>query len=268
MTSLDKPKLYFIQHPLADKTLPEETLATFTDADVNEYESEYQIYKDTQQLAVEKTHEYCQELKKYLGAVFGGTDTKVVKYIERAIRGGDALTDIHAKNYLHPSDVRGKVLRSRERYSAFTDTTNAPKTTGDDTLQEINNAVAFLMEEGLVLNTDFTISNAVSLAKAKASESLDSHLQERDSDGESCWKDASQFNIFLNDGSRVDTKKYAFSYINSNINTKCLSLDMGDGTEEDEESNEEMRNLNSDGGYYKVSFRDSSTPSYTIVCDN
>jgi len=43
---------------------------------------------------------------------------------------------------------------------------------------------------------------------------------------------------------------------------------MGDGTEEDEESNEEMRNLNSDGGYYKVSFRDSSTPSYTIVCDN
>ena len=65
MTDLEKPELHFILHPLADKTLKEETLATFTDADLADYENEYQIYKEVQQKAVEKTHLYCVELRSY-----------------------------------------------------------------------------------------------------------------------------------------------------------------------------------------------------------
>ena len=164
--------------------------------------------------------------------------------------------------------MANQVHKARERYSVFMDADNAPKTGGDDTLQEINYAVSFLMEAGLALNADFTISNAVALAKTRASETLDTHLQAKDTDGDGVWQDASQFNILLSDGSKVDTTKYVFSYYDKNINTKPLDLVGGDGTDESFESNGQMRDLNLHGGYYTVSFKDSPTPTYNMVCDN
>jgi len=48
-------------------------------------------------------------------------------------------------------------------------------TIGDDsTLSEINNAVAFLLDKGYVLNTDFTVANSVAVAKTYVREEIQS----------------------------------------------------------------------------------------------
>lgn len=166
------PNIYHIQHPLADKTLPQETLSTFTDKDIAEYTSEYEEYRRVQDEAVRASKEIYNTCREQTIALFGDGDGKQVRYLDRNMRSGESFVDKHASSYLNPSYVKSSVEEARKKYCAFTSAANAPKI-GEDTLQEINNAVVFLMERGLNLGVDFTVSNAVSVGKTIASEEFE-----------------------------------------------------------------------------------------------
>ena len=166
------PEIYHIQHPLADRDLPQETLSTFMDMDVAEYTSEYEEYRRVQDEAVRASKEIYDTCRESMIALFGDSDGKQVRYLDRNMRNGESFVDQHARSYLNPGYVKSSVEEAREKYCAFTSTANAPKT-GEDTLQEINNAVVFLMERDLKLGVDFTVSNAVSVARTIASEEFE-----------------------------------------------------------------------------------------------
>jgi len=167
------PDIYHIQHPLADRDLPQETLSTFTDADIAEYTSEYEEYRRVQNEAVRASKEIYDTCRNSMIALFGDSDGKQVRYLDRNMRNGQSFVDQHARRYLNPGYIKSSVEEAREKYCAFTSTANAPKTGGEDTLQEINNAVVFLMERHLKLGVDFTVSNAVSVARTVASEEFE-----------------------------------------------------------------------------------------------
>jgi len=253
------PTLYYIKHPLADKNLPEQTLATFTDNDIAEYKAEFEIYKSAQHDAVRAMSDMIDTCRVSLKSIFGGeSDCKQVKYFDRMVRGGETLTDQHAKQYPRPSHVEQRITEAKEKYCNFIGSSNAPKASGDDTLQEINNAVAYLMEKGMALNSDFTISNAVSVAKASAQQDLDDHLI-GNADGEGYV--AMPFSLMLKEGSPFPTSSFAYKGSGSNtMRTKIVDMNL----DEDTLSDSAKRIVNEGTFTYKVTFSHASTPCLEI----
>lgn len=174
------PDIYYIKHPLSDSTLPQEVLSTFTDADVAEYTSEYEEYRRIQDEAVRASKKIYDTCREHVVALFGDGDGKQVRYLDRNMRNGESFVDQHAKSYLMPDYVKSLVEEARRKYCAFTSAANAPKTGGEDTLQEINNAVVFLVEEGLMVGFDFTVSNAVAVARTIVSEKFEDQASKTD----------------------------------------------------------------------------------------
>tara|TARA_Y100000310_G_scaffold345209_1_gene462690 strand:- start:4770 stop:5522 length:753 start_codon:yes stop_codon:yes gene_type:complete len=248
--TVNSPKVYYIQHPLADNELPEQTLATFTDEDVAEYTSEYEEYLRVQNEAVRSVRELYDTTREYVVAIFG-EDSKQVRYLDRMVRNGESLVDIHAKKYPHPDYTTDAVSHAKDKYSCFLGQANAPKASGDETLQEINNAVSFLIKKGLELNSDFTISNAVSMARTLAAQEMNDSLPDNEE-----YVPASNYNLFLKDGSPFPSSQV--SLFREGINLYFRNDDINwvpDG---------EVEKLMEKGANYTISFRDSDTP-YVVV---
>ena len=201
-TNVTSPALHHIIHPLADKTISEQALSTFTDSDIAEYTSEYTEYRSAQSVAVTDMHELVTLSRSLLKAMFG-EDSKQTKYLERAIRNGETLTDRHSRLYCSPSTLNDKIVAARKQYCNFLSEENAPKSSGDNTLQEINNATIFLLGKDFELNSDFTISNAVAIAQTVASQEFDDNLQDEQQ------IPASNFHMVLKGVSEFDTSRYS-----------------------------------------------------------
>jgi len=260
MTQIDKPELFYIKHPLADRNLPEQTLATFSDEDLADYRSEYEEYQVIQHEAVRVVADLGKTCRKYLSVIFDGDNSKPVKYFDRVMRGGECMTDTHAQKYPSPDTVMNRVQNAKEKYCSFLGQDNAPKVGGEDTLQEINNAVAFLMNKGMTLNSDFTISNAVTIAKSMASQEFDDHIHDAKAT-EIGVVSISQFNVMC--GSvPFPFKDYGVRYNRSgHLTLKPISLN---ATSTEEELDSQISKLLEDDATYAVSFVESDSPTYNL----
>ena len=255
--TVTKPTLYYITHPLADRDLPEQTLATFTDEDVAEYKAEYEQYRSIQNDAVREMADHIATCRDYLKVIFGAEyDCKQIKYFDRMSRGGETVTDKHAKQYIHPETSKQEVLTAREKYCNLMGSSNAPKASGEDTLQEINNACTFLMENGYALGSDFTVSNAVSIAKTVVSEKIEEETPFGEPTG------SPVYNLFLNDGTEFPKNSFAYSLLGANqMKLKCVDINF-----DAELHGEQVSRISSNRSLtFEVSFKESSTPKL-IVC--
>jgi len=256
MVNLKKPTLYYIKHPLADGELSQQALATFTDEDCSEYRSEYDEYLNTQHQAVKDMSVLCNECITYIKTIFGeGHDGKQIRYFERNIRNGESFTDQHANKYPQPENVDRKVQEARKKYCSFLGQENAPKVGGEDTLQEINNAVSFLLKRGLSLNTDFTVSNSVSMAKTLASQDFDDSVV-------SCDEGTTlvQHNVMMLDGTAFPSSSFVVTPKGGNK----FSLKSVDITKDYEDWSDEIKGMMDVGASYAVSFVERDEPTFKV----
>jgi hypothetical protein len=165
--------LYHIQSPLASfPAIKKSILATFSDQQLEHYREEYDRYLTAQRAAVADGSVKCDELRKLVRELFGGTNSKQYKYFERMIKNGELVIDKHSQLYSRPEKVTKAVQEAREEYSSA-HSTRITMGADDSTLEEMNNAVAFLLNNGYVLNTDFTVANAVTVAQRHVRQNID-----------------------------------------------------------------------------------------------
>jgi len=164
---VNKPEMYHMEHYLKDaQTLPKEALAIVSEQDMLGYEKEYAVYQKIQQEAVQKCSTLVSEVKERISVLFGGNYSKQYKYFDRAVMGGEILTDQHNSLFPKPNVVRDLVETAKLRCPNI-QTDNSVGGRSNESVEEMNSAVSYLLGEGLTLNTDFTVGNAVEVAKAR-----------------------------------------------------------------------------------------------------
>jgi len=147
-------------------------------------------------------------------------------------------------------------MNARKKYCAFMSQDNAPKVGGEDTLQEINNAVSFLLKRGLSLNTDFTVSNAVNIAKTIASQDLDDEVVVAGEKGTAL----TQRNVLMSSGKPFPTSSFRCIARGGNK----LTIKSIDISKDFDDWDEEIQTLINDGATYAVSFLESDDPTFTV----
>ena len=166
--TVEKPKMYHVEHFLKDAdTLPKEALAIVSDSDLVAYENEFDVYQKQQQTVVQEVSTLSTEAKERIEVIFGRR-SKQYKYIERAIYNGEALADLHNKLFPKPHKVREAVETAKLRCPNIGKASSVGGRS-NESIEEINTAVAYLLGEDLKLNSEFTIGNAVEVAKARKS---------------------------------------------------------------------------------------------------
>jgi hypothetical protein len=218
----NKIELFYIDHPLISAPqLSEEVLSTFSEEQLEEYSALYDQYKTAQRKAAATGHELSRTCRDLLKTLFCDPAneydiSKQVKYFDRMIRNGQTNVDIHSVKYPDPDKVTRLVAKAKERIGNIAK--SRVTVGGEDTLQEINNAATFLLGKGLVLNVDFTVSNAVSLATAHVQESLDSETNNGDK------VSIANYNVLLNGEQLEDALDYAMVR-NSRYSPKTYMLE-------------------------------------------
>ena len=257
MTNLTKPTLYYIKHPLSDGTLSEQALASFSEEDVAEYRSEYDEYLTTQHQATKDMNVLCNDAMTYIRLIFGSEyDSKQVRYFERATRNGETFVDKHSHQYPPPDTDESSVHSARQKYCSFMGNDNAPTVGGEDTLQEINTAVSFLLKRGLSLNADFTVSNAVRMAKTLASQDFDDECVSSNKDGIS----VANHNMIIKGGTPFPSNSFAvYSKGGNNLGLKLIDINV-----EYDEMDEGIKKLVDEGAKYSVSFVASDEPTFEV----
>jgi len=256
MVNITRPTVYYIQHPLSDPTLSEQALASFSDEDIAEYKSEHQEYLTAQFQAVKDMRVLCDEAMEYVRAIFGKEHSgKQVRYFERNINNGETFVDKHSVKYAAPETVESRIVKARQKYCALLGEQNVPTIGGSETLQEINNAVAFLLGKGLSLNVDFTVSNALTVAKTIASQDFDDSVAASD-DGTTI----AQYNVVMKNGSPFPATSFKIEVSGRNrFSMESLVLN-----KDDDDWNDEIRSMLNGGFSYSISFAASEEPVFTI----
>jgi len=244
----EKIELFYIDHPLISAPqLSEEVLSTFSQDQLEEYSALYDLYKTAQRKAAQTGHDLSKQCREMMQALFNNPAdeyevSKQVKYFDRMIRNGETAVDVHAAMYPEPSRVERLVQKAQERLGSIAK--SRVTVGGEDTLQEINNAVTFLLDKGLSLNVDFTVSNAVSLATAHVQESIDTATVDDQK------ASLATYNVLLKGEPFGDVKDFALVR-NSRYSSKDYTLENVSLTSEadDEEVN------------FSISFCHSSQPT-------
>ena len=246
------PKLFYIDHPLTRvHELSDEVCASFTDEQIEEYKGLYDQYLTVQRQAASEGVDLAQQLRTIVDALFQDQTTrynvcKQRKYVDRMIRNGETIVDQHAKRYPRPASVTSRIKAARERYGDLADA--RVTVGGDDTLQEINNAVAFLLGKGMELNVDFTISNAVGIAEGIVKDDL-----ERSADPNVAVS-MEGYNLILNN-EQLDIRNYGLQRSTSwrsNLFLRNVSLEGG-------------VDIHLHKGQWKVCFQDSAVPTIKVT---
>jgi len=246
------PKLFYIDHPLTRvHELSDEICASFTDEQIEEYKGLYDQYLTVQRQAASEGVDLAQQLRTIVDALFQDQTArynvcKQRKYVDRMIRNGETIVDQHAKRYPRPASVISRIKDARERYGDLADA--RVTVGGDDTLQEINNAVAFLLGKGMELNVDFTVSNAVGIAKGIVKDDLETKADPN------VAVSMEGYNLILNN-EQLDIRNYGLQRSTS------------------WRSNLFLRNVSLEGGVdihlhkeqWKVCFQDSAVPTIKVT---
>lgn len=141
-------------------------LAKVTDAEVDAYSKEYDEYYNN------TFRPLCEELNKTMELINGGinnifgSNSKESKYFHRAQAKGTLLQE-YVSELTSPFEAKKAVSEAREseKHSShiFLD---------DKDMEQIDMAIKFLIQKGYTYGEDFTSSNAVSVAKAEAVNSI------------------------------------------------------------------------------------------------
>ena len=165
MTDSTKLELYTPNHFLLNASeMSMEALAVISDSDLDMYEEEHAIYLSKQKEAVTLVHSLYKSAEANISSIFGEYSNEH-KYLTRAIGKGGALTDIHSGAIPNPRSIRQKVTNAREQVD-ISKLHTITSSVDDNGLISINNALEYLINNGLKLNQDFTLTNAVAVAKS------------------------------------------------------------------------------------------------------
>ena len=139
-----------------------ELLSEFTDNDVQRYANEHTTIKSHQSSDVSKAQLVIADVVEGLKYLFG-EDAKQVKYITRAFTKGETNVDIHYAKFSSPSVVGEKIDDAKLRCGVQTTKVGLTETNVDD----LNDSIAYLTQQGFVFGRDFTAHNAIDMAKAQ-----------------------------------------------------------------------------------------------------
>ena len=157
---------YELKHYLKDALkMPIEALAMVSPEHLEEYSDEFDLFKTEQGTDVQSANELAKLVRKGVEILFGGRYTKQAKYFDRALSGGEVVTDVHMRKYPQPNEVRSKVTQAKENVDLDSLMGGSSEGVSEETLSDIDNAVSFLISEGYAYGSDFNASNAYSIAK-------------------------------------------------------------------------------------------------------
>lgn len=243
------PKLFYIDHPITRlNELSDEVCASFTDDQITEYKALYDQYITAQRTAASTGVDLANQLRGLIDALFQDPmdpheTCKQRKYFDRMIRNGETIVDLHSRRYPRPGHVASRIKEARKR---FGDLANARVTVGgDETLQEINHAVTYLMSRGMELNVDFTVSNAVGIAKGIAQDALEQSASDNEPGS------ISGYALMVND-EPVDSASYGVQSHTGYRSYLFLRSLLRPG------ANDIMLN------HYSISFQGSATPTIKV----
>lgn len=141
-------------------TLSQELLSDFTDFDIVKYHDEFTTLKDKKSEDVSKAQIVISTVREGLTFLFGD-DSRQVKYIDRAMIKGETIIDSHYAQYSTPSDVRAMIESAKIKCGGSASNVGLSETNVD----EVNDAIAYLIRNGYTFGRDFTAHNAVDMAK-------------------------------------------------------------------------------------------------------
>ena len=231
-------ELYEFSHFLKDTlTMPDSALAIVSDEDLDDYELEYGTFRTERTNAQRKRDELFLDINKRLEVLFS-FDGKEQRYFSRCQHNGEDVVTLHSNKIPSVNEVRSKVNQARQKVDVST--LGKGGCVGEDSLEEINNATSWLLSKEFELGTDFTVGNAISIAKAE-------FIKEMADEIHNSFKDSESNDEFINfDGRKVYPTQI------SDLYKGCMNLENGDSY--------------SDYDLHKVeiSFDNPSKPSYKV----
>ena len=154
-----------IDHPLVNyKSMPDEALAQVDSASLQDYSQKYDEYQVEHNQDLEEAKELAGRIETDCRTLFGSY-SKQHKYIERAVRSGEALVSAHASKVPSYDSVERAVRKAKEKVD-ITSLHEVVSSGGVDeiTMSQQNEAIGFLLANGYNFGTDFTAHNAYEIA--------------------------------------------------------------------------------------------------------
>ena len=164
MSDTDKPfSLNEITHPLTTfHNLDEKAKAMISDEQLEEYRELHNEFRKKHQDDVDIAYTINRAIEKHIQNLYGSY-SRQHKYFERESRKGDNIVDTHLNKYPSPDKVEREVKQAKKIH----DTNNfAVANVGGGNVEEVNASVKYLMANDMVFGTDFSVGNAVDMAKA------------------------------------------------------------------------------------------------------
>jgi len=164
-------KLYKLEHFLKDApSMSDLVLSEVSQSDIDDYSEEFQELTKQMSLDDDVMRECASTMREEVNFYWGDYE-KQSKYIERMLRNEPNRVSDHYSQYTNPRTITRSVERAKEKVSNL-GVVSATTGIGEKSVEDIDLAILFLMNEGFVFGTDFNAHNAVDIAKAKASENV------------------------------------------------------------------------------------------------
>lgn len=159
-----------IDHLLKDfKLLPKEALAAISDDDLEEYEKQFEIYrvKTTEDRTLRDA--VALEVRTKVAELFGSTSNQT-RYFERNLNNQEDIVSKHSNKFTSPERISEQVHEARAKYSIASDASGAG--VNENTMEEIDDSIKYLLGKGMEFGKDFAAHNAVDIANGLNTESV------------------------------------------------------------------------------------------------
>ena len=159
-----------IDHLLKDfQLLPKEALAAISDEDLEEYEKEFEVYREKTQEDRTLRDAVALEVRSKVTELFGSNSNQA-RYFERNLNNQQDTVSKHATKFTNPSTISEQVHEARAKFSMASDASGAG--VDGNTMSEIDDSIKYLLEKGMEFGKDFAAHNAVDIAKGLNAESV------------------------------------------------------------------------------------------------
>ena len=161
-------------------TMPVEALAQITDEALADYQEDFEAFAEDQKEDVQKGSEIAQRVMTDIKTLFG-TYSKQHKYLERNIRGHEDVVTAHGRKYPQPHDIQRKVEQARKCFDVTTLHASSISSGVDEiTMEQQNEAIAYLLGNDFSFGSDFTAYNAHEIAMSHGFEKVVSISDNKD----------------------------------------------------------------------------------------
>ena len=176
-------KLTKIESILTDfALLPEEALAGITDEDLATYEEEHDKFSADLQDDFAVKQQLHTEVRQAIKQLFG-SNSKQVKYFDRNMDGAEDILSSHAQRYVGPETISNHVLKAREKHS-LAESKISESSVDDFTMNQLDDAMEYLLSHGYKFGVDFAAHNAVDFASSVSRDTMLNWVNENSDDEE------------------------------------------------------------------------------------